>query len=115
MSNHFNQRIIPKWGNKTYVNWAKNPEAKALVFIHGFNGSSMDTFGDFNLDFRYRPEYEGYDVFFFSYGSMFKQIGNSAIRFLDFLKAIHNDLNAVMKNSGMKGHRKEQYSKIVII
>lgn len=115
MNSYSIQRKIPKWGKNTFVNWSLSPQNKAIVFIHGFNGSSMDTFGDFNLDFRYRPEYEGYDVYFFSYGSMFKQIANSALRFLDFLKSIHDNLKEVMRDSGIRENRLGVYSKIVII
>lgn len=115
MSNHSIQAKIQKWGKKTYVNWAKQPTGKALVFIHGFNGSSSSTFGDFHTEFRYRPEYAGYDVYFFSYDSMFKQIANSALHFLKFLKAIHDDINSVIKSSGVKVTRNNHYSKIVIV
>ncbi|MEO7048511.1 MAG: hypothetical protein ABI091_24645 [Ferruginibacter sp.] len=105
---------ISKWNKNTYVNWSKKPQNKAVVFIHGFNGSSMDTFGDFNLEFRYRPEYEGYDVFFFGYNSLFRQIANSALGFLKFLRAIHNNIDQVIKESGINVTR-QQYSKIVIV
>ncbi len=115
MNNYSIQRKIPKWGKKTYVNWSLNPNGKAIVFIHGFNGSSMETFGDFNLDFRVRPKYEGYDVYFFSYQSLFSQISNSAIYFLDFLTAIHDDIKDVIKNSGSTEKRKGNYTKIVIV
>ena len=115
-TSNFNlQRNIAEWGPETYVNWAKNPVYKAVVFIHGFNGSSMETFGGFNYEFRYRSEYDGRDVFFYGYDSLYQQISNSALSFLEFLKAIHNDLSAVIKSSGIKLKRENEYSEIVII
>ncbi len=114
VENYYIQRNIPKWGKDSYVNWTKNSERKAIVFIHGFSGSSMTTFGDFNLEFRLRKEYIGYDVFFYGYDSLFKQIAPSALSFLNFLRAIHNNIDLVIKNSGIKIQR-EQYCKIVIV
>lgn len=61
-SNFYMQRSISKWGKNTYVNWTRFPQNKALIFIHGFNGSSMETFGDFNLEFRFLPEYKDYRI-----------------------------------------------------
>lgn len=109
------QRFIPKWGVNSCVNWSLNPGNKALVFIHGFNGSSMETFGDFNLEFRYMPEYLEYDVFFFSYNSASNQIENNALKFLDFLNALNNDIGAIISNSKTQVLREAPYSKIVIV
>jgi hypothetical protein len=109
------QRNIPTWGIKTFVNWAVTPKYKAVVFIHGFNGSSMETFGAFNYEFRYRPEYEGRDVYFYGYDSLFQQISNSALGFLDFLKDIHYNLPAVVNDSQHSIVRNDVYSEIVII
>jgi len=113
--NFYIQRNIRKWGEETYVNWATDPIYKAVIFVHGFNGSSMETFGGFNYEFRYRDEYQGRDVFFFGYDSLYDQISNSALSFLDFLKAIHDDLPDVVKNSGLNITRDKKYSEIVVI
>jgi pimeloyl-ACP methyl ester carboxylesterase len=115
MSNFYIQRNIPQNGKKTYVNWAKEPAYKAVVFIHGFNGSSLETFGSFNDDFRNRPEYIGRDVYFFGYDSLFEQIANSALEFLDFLRCIHNNLPEVVIDSGINIIRNREYTEIVII
>lgn len=109
------QRAIPLFGKKTYVNWATLPNYKAIVFIHGFNGSSLDTFGSFNNDFRQRPEYIGRDVYFFGYDSLYQQIATSALDFLDFLRQIHYKLADVVKSSGIVIQRDMVYSEIVIV
>ena len=114
-ANFYLQRNIPIWGSETYVNWSLEPNYKAVVFVHGFNGSSMETFGAFNYEFRYRDEYKGRDVFFFGYDSLYEQISNSALNFLGFIKSIHDDLPGVAKNSGLKIVRDKIYSEIVVI
>ena len=114
-TNFYLQRNISNWGSETYVNWALEPEYKAVVFIHGFNGSSMETFGAFNYEFRYRSEYKGRDVYFYGYDSLFQQISNSALTFLDFLKDIHDKLHDVVSNSGLNIVRDKVYSEIVVI
>jgi hypothetical protein len=116
MSNFYIQRNIPQSGKNTYVNWAVTPNYKAVVFIHGFNGSSLDTFGSFNDDFRNRAEYYGRDVYFFGYDSLYEQISNSALVFLDFLRNIHNNLQEVVTDSGLSMDRNSSvYSEIVIV
>ncbi|MGN8055999.1 esterase/lipase family protein [Pedobacter sp. 22163] len=97
------------------MNWALEPIHKAVVFIHGFNGSSLETFGSFNDEFRTREEYKGRDVYFFGYDSLFDQISNSALNFLKFLRRIHDDLPEVVKESGLGVKREEPYSEIVIV
>jgi hypothetical protein len=115
VNNFYIQRNIANWGNETFVNWATEPDYKAVVFVHGFSGSSMATFGAFNYEFRYRDEYKGHDVYFFEYDSLYTQIGNSALQFLEFLKAIHDALPNVVKESGLDIVRNKQYSEIVVI
>ena len=115
MKNFLIQRAIPAWGKNTFVNWSLQSQNKAIIFIHGFNGSSTETFGDFNLDFRYRPEYAGYDVYFFGYNSLFAQIANSALDFLEFLRALHDDINSVINESKANVIRPGHYSKMILI
>jgi pimeloyl-ACP methyl ester carboxylesterase len=111
--NFYIQRSIPDWGKTTYVNWNRGTPSKALIFVHGFNGSTMDTFGHFNLEFRFRPAYKDYDVYFFSYDSLFQQISNSALEFLHFLRTMHDNPDVIMQSSGMALHR-NTYTEIVI-
>jgi len=114
--NFYMQRAIPKWGKDTYVNWSINPANKAVVFIHGFSGSSLATFGDFNIEFRALPEYKGYDVYFYQYDSMRSQIENNAVYFLDFLKSINEDLESIIANSGINlARERTPYTRIVIV
>jgi pimeloyl-ACP methyl ester carboxylesterase len=108
------QRATTKWGKAVYANWNKNEAEHALVFIHGFNGSAMETFGDFNLEFRYRPKYGEYDVFFYSYDSLFRQIADSGLKFLDFIKTLHDRPGDIIKATGMDIYR-GTYKKIVIV
>lgn len=108
------QRPIKQWGKQTYVNWNLGSPRKAVVFIHGFNGSSLKTFGDFNLEFRHRPEYKDYDVYFYGYDSLNSQVGNSALSFMTFLHALNTDIKSVIKNSGASLQR-SRYEKIVVV
>lgn len=115
MSTFYLQRNLPSHGLKTFVNWAREPVYKAVVFIHGFNGSSLETFGAFNDEFRNRAEYQGRDVYFFGYDSLFDQISNSALNFLYFLRDIHDNLQAMVADSKATLKREQKYTDITII
>jgi hypothetical protein len=109
------QRTIPNWGKQTFVNWCVNDVDKAVIFIHGFNGSSENTFGDFHLEFRFREEFADKDVYFFSYDSLFVQIPNSGLRFKKFLEIISTNLGEVVSNSHADISRTSNYKKVTII
>jgi hypothetical protein len=115
MENFLLQRQLSDWGKNTYVNWSVNKVTKAIIFIHGFNGSSLETFGNFNLEFRYRPEYFGYDVYFYGYDSLKIQIPISSNSFYSFLVTIHNNIKEIITNSKANVDRPYNYDEIVIV
>lgn len=113
---HFQlQRSLPSWGKNTYVNWATRDVQKAIVFIHGFSGSSLATFGNFNLEFRYKPEYYDYDVYFYGYDSLKIQTTVSGDAFYSFLETLYDQLGSVVTDSGLEVSRSRGYKEIVII
>lgn len=52
---------------------------------------------------------------FFGYDSLFDQVSNSALLFLDFLREIHFNLPQIVKDSGIPIDRDKIYSEIVIV
>jgi hypothetical protein len=115
MQNFLLQRSLSSYGKQTYVNWSLRNVNKAVVFIHGFSGSSLETFGDFNIEFRFRSEYFDHDVYFYGYDSLRVQTVISSNTFFSFLEAIQDNLNDIIAESGVSVQRTEKYSEIVIV
>lgn len=114
--NHFAERKLSDWGKDTFVHWAVNPTGKAIVFIHGFNGSTVDTFSEFDVMFRDHPEFDGYDIYFFGYDSLAEPIGSSALLFRNFLNQIYdNSVSFYNISKPAKEKSRPAYQRIVVI
>lgn len=81
--------VVKRNGKKIHINWSKNPNGKAIVFIHGFRGSPLGTWGGFKRLFCINEETSGFDLIFYHYDSNFTQSivsGSYLDSFLDELK-----------------------------
>lgn len=56
-----------------------------VVFVHGFNGKSVETWGKFPELIRYNSDFSQADVVFYGYESLKAQANNSAVRFYNSL------------------------------
>jgi pimeloyl-ACP methyl ester carboxylesterase len=82
---HLLPRPLPEWGKKTQVFWSTRPGDVALVFIHGFTGGALSTWGELPDMILKEAKAAPCDLFFYGYNSTTTQIGNSSLRFMNFL------------------------------
>jgi hypothetical protein len=75
-------------GMESQVRWSRNPEGKLLVFVHGFRGSSTQTWGSLPNLVCLHKEAAGYDVVSFGYESVRLDAGHSANRLHVFLNRL---------------------------
>jgi pimeloyl-ACP methyl ester carboxylesterase len=87
---HFLKRHIDY---RTYAAWSRDPTGKALIFIHGFNGSANATWNDFYGLYGNFPEFSGYDLFFYQYDSMNVQANNVAVNFYHLIDELYKHPN----------------------
>lgn len=88
-----------------------NPE-KLIIFVHGFNGSALDTWNDFPALIKETGKYENSDVIFYGYESLKGQVNNNALRFYNFLQAIaEGNTNRI----GYYRNSNPTYQKILIV
>ena len=109
---------IPEYGKKTFVHWARYPSGKAVIFIHGFNGSPTKTWADFPKLFLDSPALNGYDLFFYGYDSLYVQTNTNANLFCQFLQQLfHDPCTLINKNIGASHQRSHtfKYSKTLIV
>lgn len=80
------------FGDGTNVRWSKKPAGQLLVFVHGFKGGAVSTWGGYPDQLCLHPEASGYDVVRFGYDSVGQTAAESAgelQRFLDELLVDH--------------------------
>lgn len=88
-----------------------NPE-NLIIFVHGFNGSALDTWNDFPALIKETDKYENSDIIFYGYDSLKGQLNNNALRFYNFLKLIaEGNTNKI----GFSRNSNKTYQKIMIV
>jgi pimeloyl-ACP methyl ester carboxylesterase len=65
--------------------WALKPTGTVIVFVHGFNGSPVDTWSEFE---DLLPEHRHHDLIFFGYDSLRTRIDIAALALREFLKEL---------------------------
>lgn len=73
------------WGEGSRAHWATKPNGSALVFVHGFSGSAVDTWLQFPEFLRQRSETSGSDLLFYGYDSLRTQVRPNAVKLVAFL------------------------------
>ena len=86
--NHFLQNSVKNRVSKTRVMWSKKPLQKAIIFIHGFNGGALSTWSDLPALIGDYREFDGIDLFFYSYDSLHTQTNNSSLEFFEFIDEV---------------------------
>jgi len=102
------------WDKLTRILWSRNPDGKAIVFVHGFHGgySTWDGFPSMILQ---EPRLSGYDVFFPEYPWIERAAPVSSA-----LKVFFNDLFTEPERifgSELRriGREASSYSKVMIV
>jgi pimeloyl-ACP methyl ester carboxylesterase len=68
--------------------WAIEPEGKALVFVHGFGGDPSETWMQFDSMLEGEQACRGYDILYYGYNSLRRQVRPSGLLFRQFLEAL---------------------------
>lgn len=98
MYNHYDLLDLPL-GYKSKAKWARKPSGKAMIFIHGFGGKSINTWSQFETLIPSYKQLAGYDLIFYGYHSMRKGIDDNAEEFLRFLDIIGSTPSAIINQS----------------
>jgi len=91
-----------------------NPE-NLILFVHGFNGSAIDTWNEFPALIKDNAAYANSDVVFYGYESLKGQANNNALRFYNFLKVVAEENTTRLGYPRKKLPSNFRYTKIIIV
>jgi pimeloyl-ACP methyl ester carboxylesterase len=116
MQNHHVPVTIP-FGQKSQAIWAQKPIGRLLIFVHGFGGSSVNTWVEFPSSLQTTSSLQGYDAVFYGYDSLRTRARASAHVLIQLLDALSSEPSVVLNNSLPTINRNEAFSyrKIVIV
>ncbi|HET9767363.1 MAG TPA: alpha/beta fold hydrolase [Thermoanaerobaculia bacterium] len=88
---HYAQMVLPaELGRASQARFAHAPAGTAIVFVHGFNGNSLETWNNFPALLCGRPSCVGCDLFFYGYDSLRTAATVSAALLRGFLQRLWN-------------------------
>ncbi len=93
--------------NSTAYYCLKDPEA-LVIFVHGFKGTSLETWDDFSSLLIEHPSFANCDLFFYGYESIKGQAFDQGQELLRFINNNHKP------KSPFRNRNPKMYSKIVI-
>ena len=96
---HLPETLGDAFGKGTTAQWAANPEGKAIIFVHGFQGEALDTWTDFPTLLTSDARLAGVDLLFYGYDGLYTQAGSSSLLFLQFLEQLFTDINSLIGKS----------------
>ncbi|MBL0341251.1 MAG: hypothetical protein IPP71_10135 [Bacteroidetes bacterium] len=109
VSRSLNGEKVIRMGTRLKSILVKKPSKKALIFIHGFRGSTNSTFNDFHYLFRNYNQFLGYDIFFYGYDSLWVRANISANQFCDFIDYLHDSSDTLYLSSNRLKKITEKY------
>jgi hypothetical protein len=121
MSNHYLPRplkLSPSYDKKgTRAIWARKPNGKAVVFIHGYGGDALTTWTEFNKHLPESPGFEQYDFIFYGHDGLYTTTAASAELFYVFLNQLFTEpltiINPTLPVTLIRP-AEFQYSKIIL-
>jgi pimeloyl-ACP methyl ester carboxylesterase len=75
-------------GKKSWVYYSKNPNRKAIIFVHGFNGDAISTWSQFDRELFREPRCAQFDIVFFGYEGKAWTLESCAQYYYQFLERI---------------------------
>jgi pimeloyl-ACP methyl ester carboxylesterase len=90
------------------------PARRAICFVHGLNGSALDTWMQFQSLLQNERNCGNTDLFFFGYYSLRRTTASSAASFFDFLQVL-NTAPEGLSNWPRDRHRPFTYEKLTIV
>ncbi|HZO86029.1 MAG TPA: alpha/beta hydrolase [Verrucomicrobiae bacterium] len=76
--------------------FSTQPDGKALLFIHGFTGSPINTWADFHELLLECPKCASRDVYFYGYDGLRAEMNSSAAIFREFLDRMLSHTDALL-------------------
>jgi pimeloyl-ACP methyl ester carboxylesterase len=71
--------------------WALQPRGQAVLFVHGFNGTSVGTWKGFDEILPLEPRARGLDLLFYGYDSWLTDIRSSGRKLFRLMQTLHTD------------------------
>lgn len=104
--------------SRSFVILTKRKAEVAVVFVHGFNGDAVRTWGDFETLAAEDPRFRQTDFYFFGYDALFSNVMAAASFLHGMLDQLGRDplpLLGTLATPEAQMNRKDGYSKIVIV
>jgi pimeloyl-ACP methyl ester carboxylesterase len=86
MYHHFGR--VLRYGKNTTAYFSRNPNGKALIFVHGFGGDALGTWKQMNELLLEERKAANWDIFFYGYESMDAQAAMSAGLLRQFIEVL---------------------------
>jgi pimeloyl-ACP methyl ester carboxylesterase len=106
-------------GKDSFAIWSLNPTGRALVFVHGFGGTTIRTWPRFWELLPSRLELAGYDLIFYGYEGLKARTYPSALVFKKFLADLFGNPSGAVVNPSLEKsqHRAPsfQYETVTIV
>jgi hypothetical protein len=115
---HFNISMIPNPSHESWVQYAVNPNRKAIVFVHGFWGKPIATWSEFEKRLIARRECKARDIYYFGYDGKYASLESCAKYFYDFLVRLFrlNEADVELLNLPSNRDRKsKEYTDVLIV
>jgi pimeloyl-ACP methyl ester carboxylesterase len=71
--------------------WALQPRGQAVLFVHGFNGTSVGTWKGFDEILPLEPRARGLDLLFYGYDTWLTDIRSSGRKLFKLMQTLHTD------------------------
>ncbi|MDQ6892328.1 MAG: alpha/beta hydrolase [Acidobacteriota bacterium] len=105
----------PAWrieaGKNSYAIWAARPAGNAVIFLHGFSGSTQKTWPHFPTLLPERKELSGHDFIFYGCEGLKARTYPSAVLFREFLEELLTQPAEAIVNPSLepRHHRKKKF------
>lgn len=90
MSSHDKMRPLAR-NKQVRVMWSRAPTGKAIIFVHGYAGETVNTWKQFDQYLPSDPKAAGYDLFFYGYEGIYGTMYTLSQEFCAFLTRLYQN------------------------
>jgi triacylglycerol esterase/lipase EstA (alpha/beta hydrolase family) len=101
-------------GHDTWAYFSVRPKGTAIVFVHGFTGSAVDTWSEFDRLLLEEPKCAGADLFFVGYESVRITSSSAASVVHEILQTLYSDPES-LQNWPLRRGNLFVYSRFLIV
>jgi pimeloyl-ACP methyl ester carboxylesterase len=95
--------------------WSVNANGRAIVFVHGFNGTCVETWCSFDNMLPLDQRFDGVDLIFFGWDTFRYDISASSERLAYLLRTLETDRHALMRVSDLETPDESKDCKAILI